>query len=143
MQKTSTSSVLFFIRLEILRSAGNVCSRNYCLNYIVCEQRVLVASVHGYFHSCAAEQTDRNIDKGVASIHRTTEELSLARSCTSNQKSSCIHELEVSRGRYEDKFEMYEDKMYHRYAWRVQDSGLCIIHGPGALCNSVKEIINR
>jgi len=60
---------------------------------IVCvgirEQRVLVASVHGYCHSCAAEQTDWNIDKGVASIHHTTEELSLARSCASNQKSSC------------------------------------------------------
>ena len=39
-------------------------------------------------HAPPSKQTEI-FDKGVASIHHTTEELSLARSCASNQKSPC------------------------------------------------------
>lgn len=50
---------------------------------------VLVASVHRHCHSDGAVQTDQSIGKVVASTHRTTEEASLARSCTSNRRNSC------------------------------------------------------
>jgi hypothetical protein len=50
---------------------------------------VLVASVHRHCHSHDAVQTDQNIGKAVASTHRTTEEVSVVRSCTSNRRNSC------------------------------------------------------